>query len=220
MQAILVRKALWAIVCGRYARFAENTTDEAVKLKWTETAKKAYATLMLGMSSQVQMAIADLENSHEIWQKLEALYASKGHAAKHMLLKELTRVNLDSHMSVESYVESIKRTSKRLSQMGAKVPDWELIGYLIFGLNDSYNTLITVLENSKQETELTFESVAKAIHEESHHHVLNDDATVLLTKWNKGGKDKKKSKDKNKDKSKNDKNCSHCGKEGHVNSDC
>ena len=65
-----------------------------------------------------------------------------------MVLKDLVQATLNSATDVPDYIDTIKKNHQRLMSMGATVPEWMLVGFLIFGLSKEYNTLITVLENA------------------------------------------------------------------------
>jgi gag-polypeptide of LTR copia-type len=117
-----------------------------------------------------------------MWIKLRELYAPKGRAAWHMLLKKVVQASLDGSTSIEVYINSIKKCFRGLANMGTTVPKWMLVSFLIFGLNKSYNTLVTVLENLCMEDDLTFENAITALMEESHCKKLYKDPVALLSR--------------------------------------
>jgi gag-polypeptide of LTR copia-type len=99
-----------------------------------------------------------------------------------MLLKEVVWASLDGSTSIEAYINSIKKCSRGLANMGAAVPKWMLVSFLIFGLNESYNTLVTVLKNLHTEDNLTFENAVAALMEESRCKELHEDPVALLSR--------------------------------------
>jgi gag-polypeptide of LTR copia-type len=144
-----------------------------------------------------------------MWIKLRELYAPKGQAARYMLLKEVVRASLDSSTSVEAYINSIKKYSRGLANMGTIIPEWMLVSFLIFGLNESYNNLVTVLENLRTEDDLTFENAVATLMEESRHKELYEDPMTLLLRAPKSLNTQKK-----------EVSCEHCHKKGHMKEQC
>ena len=138
--------------------------------------------LTLAIAPEVGQHLERTEDPHMMWKKLKELYAPQGQAAKRMLLKEVVKATLDRSASVEAYINTIKKGSRGLANMGTVIPEWMLISFLIFGLNESYDTLVTVLENLRADEELTFENAVAALLEESRWKELHEDPVALLSR--------------------------------------
>jgi gag-polypeptide of LTR copia-type/Domain of unknown function (DUF4219) len=199
LKAVLIREDLWEIVDGQskaptppavastdptsiQLTTEANKTVEKTSGDWNRSARHAYAMLTLAITPEVGRHLEGIEDPHTMWIKLRELYAPKGRAARHMLLKEVVRASLDGSISVEAYINSIEKCSRGLANMGAAVPEWMLVSFLIFGLNESYNTLVTVLENLHTEDDLTFENAVAALMEESRRKELHEDPVALLSR--------------------------------------
>jgi hypothetical protein len=65
--------------------------------------------------------------------------------------------------------------------MDTDVPEWMLVSFLIFSLNEVYSMLITVLENS-QTDELTFDATVAVLLKESRYKNLYEDLVAMITK--------------------------------------
>src|SRR5436190_24355231 len=99
-----------------------------------------------------------------------------------MVLKDLVQATLNDATSVADYINTIKKNSQCLMSIGATVPEWMLIGFLIFGLSKEYNTLITVLKNAFRKEELMFDEAVASLLEESCQKTLHEDPVALLTR--------------------------------------
>jgi hypothetical protein len=67
-----------------------------------------------------------------------------------------------------------------------------LVSFLIFGLNESYNTFVTVLENLCTKDDLTFENAVATLMEESRRKELHEDPVALLLRATKLANTQKK----------------------------
>ena len=126
-----------------------------------------------------------------------------------MVLKDLVQATLNSATDVPDYIDTIKKNYQRLMSIGATVPEWMLVGFLIFGLSKEYNTLVTVLENASRKEELTFDEAVASLLEESCQKALHEDPVALLTRTLKSA-----------NASKEGTVCNYCHKEGHTKEQC
>jgi len=73
---------------------AQSTAEKKLQVAWDKKARKAMATIVLGIAAEEQENVIDCETPKEVWDVLEKLYEGKGRNRKFMLLQELFHIYL------------------------------------------------------------------------------------------------------------------------------
>ena len=68
----------------------------------------------------------------------------KGYTSRYLLLKGLVTTTLALSTSVTEFIDSLKRNSRRLKDMGSLIPDWILTAVLLHNLGDLYDNFVRV----------------------------------------------------------------------------
>ncbi|KAL1569218.1 hypothetical protein AAHA92_00724 [Salvia divinorum] len=86
MRSMLKQQGLWAPLTGKAKKADEN--DE----EWITLDEKAHSTIMLCLSDDVIIEVADQETVVALWTKLENLYMTKSLTNKLLLMQRLFRL--------------------------------------------------------------------------------------------------------------------------------
>jgi len=160
MRAALKYQSLWDVMEGKDNRLElwerqvhrtnmdlevvdkEAPTVEGVKnitisqQKWDEKNNKAVQTIILSSEDGPAMFVEDEKNAYVMWNKLESLYLDTGFTARHNILQQLmTTTYTSSNSNIETYVQNIRAMAKKLSCMGAGLPEWVLVSVLLNNLD-------------------------------------------------------------------------------------
>ncbi|KAL1540759.1 Retrovirus-related Pol polyprotein from transposon TNT 1-94 [Salvia divinorum] len=122
MRSLLKQQGLWAPLTGKARKAGEN--DE----EWITLDEKAHSTIMLCLSDDVIIEVADQETVAALWTKLESLYMTKSLTNKLLLKQRLFRLRMreedeDAALillvslpeSYENFVESFMTGKETLS---------------------------------------------------------------------------------------------------------
>ena len=118
--------------------------------------QKARGRIVLAVDSEMYAYIESILSPNEIWNELAKTYDDKGGALKVTLLQEVSTTKLENCKSMEEYVSRIISASKKLTTIGAKLPD-ELVGTLLLaGLTAKYKPMVMALTSSGKDVTADF----------------------------------------------------------------
>lgn len=113
-----------------------------------KTSKKVLSIIILSVDPINYAHIQSAASAKEAWVKLEKAFEDSGLTRRVGLLRKLVTTQLQSHASIDSYVNEIMVTAQKLNSIGFNVDD-EWIGTLLLaGLPDEYKPMIMGLESS------------------------------------------------------------------------
>lgn len=223
MKMLLEAKDLWEVVDGSEPRpesaagrrdesgqeivltTAQLNAEKKAQAAWDKVARKAMATIVLGISAEEQENVIDCTTPKEVWDTLEKLYESKGRNRKFMLLQELFRVSMKSG-SMNAYLRSIKEKVSELSKIGTKLEKDVKLAIVMNGLPDEYRYLVVALESQDMDKIDFDELTARLLEEEKKLNIGNSQMTALFTRGKSGAGGKS--------------GCHYCGQPGHWKNQC
>jgi len=148
------------------------------------------------------------ETSKEAWDALAAVFASKSVARKMQLLRELMQLRLLPGEKLVVYTARVNALVHRLKDVGYEVAELVHVAVLLNGLPKSFETVVTVLEASDKELDVT---TVVARLREAEQRTLNETAgaqELALVAKSKAGPRRPKGP------------CWNCGELGHVRAEC
>ncbi|KAG6460293.1 hypothetical protein O3G_MSEX011894 [Manduca sexta] len=107
----------------------------------------AKADLIMAMCPGELKHIRGCDTSHDMWEKLEKIYASKGPVRKASLLKKLTLNRMKEGSDVQSHLNNFFEAANMLSDMGVKIHDDMLSILLLYSLPESYENFSCAMES-------------------------------------------------------------------------
>jgi hypothetical protein len=199
MKMVLQAKDLWEVVSGE-----ENRPEtEKGALAWDKKARKALATIVLGLAAEEKEHVIDCVESKEAWDILEKLYEGKGRNRKFMLLQDLFKMTLASYDGMDSYLRSVREKMSELSTTGVKLEDDVKLAIILNGLGEKYRYLTVTFESKET---IDFDELDARLREEELKVNPMAGRTALKAARMSDGKLRLK--------------CWECGEIGHVRSDC
>jgi hypothetical protein len=215
MKILLQAKDLWDVVDGTEPRPTTKkpasdgeepkeptAAEKKAQAEWDKKARKALATIALGISSSEQENIIDCTTPKEVWDILATLYEGKGRNRKFMLLQELFQLSMES-MTMTEYLRSIKEKLSELSRIGTKLEKDVKMALVLNGLPDTYRYLVVSFESQDMDRVDFDELSARLLEEEK-----KVDPRAGITAWKAA-----KAKETNII-------CYSCGHKGHFRRDC
>ena len=100
--------------------------------------------LMMSLSHEVMAQVATLETPQEVYGELVRMYASASRA-RTVNTRIALATTRKGNMSVTEYVAKIKSLADDMASAGKKVDDEELVSYLLAGLDEEFNPVVTAV---------------------------------------------------------------------------
>ena len=175
----LGRKGLWREVNGEEPRPIELT--EATK--WQAKAEKASYLILLSLKEAPLEHVDSLTiNNNAILNTLEQLYGTRGDAARFYKLKDLISTTLEGCTSVSNYIDTLKLHFKRSSELDGALPEWVLIGLILVGLGDAYDSYVVNTVTSMRTSTIKLNDVIAGVIDKERRQRGKESATALATK--------------------------------------
>ncbi|UYV60352.1 hypothetical protein LAZ67_1000919 [Cordylochernes scorpioides] len=111
--------------------------------EWTKKNKQALGIIILSLSSDQAIAYKGIKNAQELWNAIKLRYEGEAEDKSMNLMLELTRLKKKYDESIEGYLTRCQGISRQLIEMGKAITDKEIIRYILEGLPDKYNNVIT-----------------------------------------------------------------------------
>ena len=153
----LVREGLWGIVAGTKEPPDRGTYPDKYA-KFMSRRDKALATIVLAIDPSLLYIIGDPEDPAAVWRKLSGQFQKKTWANKLSLRKKLFTMKLGDSGSMREYIKKMTETFGELAVVAEPISDEDKVVYLLAGLPESYDVLVTALE-SGSDTVPALESV-------------------------------------------------------------
>ena len=203
----LMREGLWGIVAG--TEQAPNETAGAdERAKFSARSDRALATVVLAVDPSLLYLIGDPVDPKVVWQKLAGQFQKKTWANKLCLRKRLFTMKLSDAGTVREYIKGMTETFDELSAIGDPTTDEDKVVYLLAGLPESYDVLVTALESGTDAVPSMETVTERLLREEQKlkdREDTDDSKKLLLARY------KKQS---------GPFTCHYCKKPGHFKTDC
>ncbi|UYV73744.1 hypothetical protein LAZ67_11000678, partial [Cordylochernes scorpioides] len=111
--------------------------------EWTKKNKQALGIIILSLSSDQAIAYKGIKNAQELWNAIKLRYEGEAEDKSMNLMLELTRLKKKYDESIEGYLTRSQGISRQLIEMGKAITDKKIIRYILEGLPDKYNNVIT-----------------------------------------------------------------------------
>ena len=190
----LIREGLWGIVAGTEECPDPTNTDKYAK--YMARRDWALATIVLVVDSSLLYLIGDPEDPKTVWEKLSGQFQKKTWANKPSLRKKLFTMKLSDSGSMREYYKKMTEAFDELAVIVEPISDEDKVVYLLAGLPENYDVLVTTLE-SGSDTVPALENVTEGLLREE-----------------------QKLKDREEADGKKQFTCHYCKKPGHFKKDC
>lgn len=214
MRSLLKQQGLWAPL-------SEKPKFDDVE-EWNTGEEKAHSTIMLCLSDDVIIEVADEETATGLWVKLESLYMTKSLTNKLLLKQRLFRLRMQEGTPLRDHLDKLNKILLDLRNIDVKVEDEDAALILLVSLPESYENFVESFITGKDN--LSLEDVRSALHSREDRHQTTGSATEgqasgLFVK----GKGQKKFRKPNQKGSKGPKPediCNYCKEPGHWKNTC
>ena len=142
----LIREGLWGIVADTEER-PDVTTDADKHAKFVARRDRALATIVLAVDPSLLYLIGDPKDPRAVWQKLSGQFQIKTWANKLSLRKKLFTMKLSDSGSMREYIKRMTEIFDELAVIAEPISDEDKVVYLLAGLLESYDVLVTALES-------------------------------------------------------------------------
>ena len=141
----LIRDGLWGIVAGTEVPPPETNADKYAK--YMARRDRALAIIVLAVDPSLLYLIGDPENPKTVWEKLSGQFQKKTWANKLSLRKKLFTMKLSDSGSMREYIKRMTEAFDELAVVADPVSDEDKVVYLLAGLPENYDVLVTALES-------------------------------------------------------------------------
>ena len=207
MQSVLIEKGLGDYIIASFSTtgLTEDNVRE-IKLK----ADRALALIRLSISDGPLLQIRNIITPLEAWNSLKNLYSPQGFSSEFILFKDLFNTTLENSLSIEDYLNSIKRITDDLTSRNLKLPDKLIVAWILNNLTEEYNGFTSIITQSiRLNNSVNLETLFSSLIDESKRLSTKESNYSLNTKgYSKGNK------------SKINKKCNFCKKPGHLEANC
>jgi hypothetical protein len=127
-------------------KIADKTRKESNPeyIRWTALQQQVFGFLMTSMTQEVMGQAATCDTPQEVWSLLEQTYASQSHARTINTRIALATTRKDD-MSISEYITKMKSLTDEMASAKKKVDDEELVSYILAGLDEEYNSVVSAL---------------------------------------------------------------------------
>ena len=205
----LIREGLWGIVAGTEECPEEAEADK--RAKFMARKDRALATIVLAVEPSLLYIVGDPVDPAAVWRKLSGQFQKKMWANKLSLRKKLFTMKLGDSGLMREHIKKMTEIFSELAVIAEPVSEEDQVVYLLAGLPESYDVLVTALE-SGSETVPPLENVTERLLREEQkirekEAGADDSKRILMAKGYSGSRKKQFT-------------CHFCKKPGHFKKDC
>jgi gag-polypeptide of LTR copia-type len=110
---------------------------------WAEVNRKATTLIKRYVNDIIQSELGRYSNAKTIWDYLNRTYKQNIVAPAYQLFHSIHNTRLSNNGTITKYLEKITRQAFELDQLGWKIPDAIIASYMLLGLSDRYDSLIS-----------------------------------------------------------------------------
>lgn len=126
-------------------------TGEAEKAKFEEMDRISKALLVSCLSDECLEIVREKTTTKEMWTSLESAYAKKSVASQKIVRKQLARLRMKEGADMRTHLLEFDGLVRKLKTAGATLAESDLVSQLFLTLPDSFDPLVTALENVAEE---------------------------------------------------------------------
>jgi hypothetical protein len=146
------------LICDETWSVVRDDRPDPVPDGWDRKDEKAQCTILLTVDDNQLIHICNCTTAKEMWTELQKVHERSNLSSKMYLRKKLYRMKLQSHQSMQEFINATLLLVEQLRGVGEEITDQQVATLLLCGLPDEYETLITALE-AREEDDLTLEYV-------------------------------------------------------------
>lgn len=182
----------------------QSQLSEKEKAVLSKKEAKAKSLIVQCVEDNQLECLRDMKTAFQMWETLREKYEKKGLPGQLYLKKKLLSMKLQEEECLEAFILQFEEVTRKLKCSGAKISDEDLICNILLSLPKSYETIVTVIENTPN---MTFEMVKTKLIAEYEKRKLNkvtkqvQDSSYAFHSQNRGA-------------------CFKCGEIGHFKRDC
>jgi hypothetical protein len=137
----------WKVLTGAIPKPEDEESSSYVQdlKEWEQIQEKMDGIIRLSVEAEPLSHIMALEDATSMLKKLEERYKVRGHTARDIVWRKLTRSELSDYKSVAEYGETIKKAKTELAEMGCDIPSWMITTSFLHGLGETYEEFITMI---------------------------------------------------------------------------
>lgn len=150
MEAFLIKTDRWPYVEGTIMKPEPSTGDvsNATDIEaWTRADRKAYADIILSISTSELRHVKACCTSRELWLRLESIYQSEDPARKRALLKQLLLARMSEGEDIGVHLDTFFSAVDKLRDLDVLIPDDFLVILLLNSLPSSINDYRSKIES-------------------------------------------------------------------------
>jgi gag-polypeptide of LTR copia-type/Domain of unknown function (DUF4219) len=185
-----------------------DVTNKEYKL-WAEANRKATILIKRYINDTIQSELGRYSNAKIIREYLDQTYKQTIVAPAHKLLHNIHSTRLSDNNTVTEYLEKMTRQAFELDQLGWKIPDAIIASFMLFGLTDRYDSLVSEIQNTPL-NEWKSEWVKNRVLT----YKTPESKPSASANFTRGQKRKRETKDVNGNE------CKHCKRKGHEDENC
>lgn len=139
MTALLRHQGYWDLLFES----AKPTEPAEAVTKWSSANEKALGLITLAVDLKFIKIPTNLKTAKELWEHLKNSYQPSNVMRYVSLRKQLASFKKTENMSINLYISSIRELVQQIKDTGRTVEDEEHASWLIIGLPDQFDSLVT-----------------------------------------------------------------------------
>jgi hypothetical protein len=132
------------------AKLEAKDSDKTIKVvnpafvDWRAAYQQVLSFLLASVSKDVLIQIATKQTTSHAWSSIEAMFSSQTRAhAMNMRLALATTPK--GGMTVAKYIARMRSLGDEMAAAGRQLEDDELVEYILIGLNEEYNSFVSIV---------------------------------------------------------------------------